>query len=450
VLVAVLAVAGLIAVYRLPVSGLVVLCIAALGPTVLQNSGVTPLSIAVPGVRMSVADVIMVAMLVAVVVRLAVAVGASKGRHSPAIALLTVAYCALLAWLAFSMARNLGQYGIHAPGHFRYSYLLLVTPAYAALFLQHETQRRRFIAILLALTVAGVLAAVPVVGHFKGWAIGPGSRFFPAAVSLSLLFGWTALLVFTERGLLPIPKWLPRALGIPVAALLIVDSHRSVWLAGAVMAGYALLSGRTSAPVVVRLLALGAAAFTTALVVSYLWGFNLVDYVVTRGDAFLNPSADNTSTWRIGLWTSSLRQWLLNPWAGEGFGGYYSAHAARGVSEAIQPHSAYVQSLVTLGVIGLGLLLLTGIGAWFAIRRAVRDGRDAVDLGFDVTAAEVGLLVLAGSAAFCLVYPIPQIACLYVGVALAAALAILQRHGSADSDWVAESHPVRRHAREDS
>lgn len=421
VLAAALAVAGTYAVCRLPVISLSLLVVASFTPMLFQMTGRFPLSVpAIPG-KLSLADAIMVAMLIAVVLRSSALLVTSRGRTSSPATALAVSCGLLVVWIAFSIVRNLAPYGIHTIGQFRYSYLVLAVPAYAALFLRTPTQRRRFVVVLLALSVGVTLAVVPLIGIWKGWGIGPGSRFFPAPVSLSLLFGWVALLVISERAALPVPKWLARALGFPVAVMLIVDSHRSVWLAGLTMLAYLLVAGRAAATTIARVAALAAAVIAVVLAVATIRGFDILGYVVTRGSALVDPSGDHTSTWRLDLWESNLRRWWQSPWTGDGFGGYYAGNVAQGVSQNIQTHSAYVQALVVLGAVGLALLAAVTVAVWLVLRREVVDARRRGVEGLDAVLVELGLAILAGTLAFGIVYPVTLASCIWVGVALAAA-----------------------------
>jgi len=416
-----LAVAGFYAVYRLPVISLSALVVFTVTPMLFQMTSRSPLPEVVVGGRVSLGDLIMTAMLLAVVLRAAALLARSRRRSPAATTAAAVAFGALLLWLAFSVARNLAPYGVHTIGQFRYSYLLLAAPAYAALFLRTSTQRRRFVAFLLVYSVGVTLAVVPLIASLKGWSVGPGSRFFPSSVSLGLLYGWAALFVLSERGALPVPRWLARGLALPVAGLLVLDSHRSVWLAALAMLALALLALRAATTTVVRLITLTAAAAVALLTVATLWGFDVFGYILVRGSAIVAPSTGDTSAWRLRLWRANLARWREHPLTGDGFGGYYAGNATVGVAQTMMPHSLYVQTLVVLGLVGL--VLLVGVVAacavvlWRSRRAAPGAGRAPLDAALPV----VGLLVLGGALAFWSVYPLDLYSCLWVGVALAAA-----------------------------
>lgn len=422
VLAAGLVVAGTYAVYRLPVISLSVLVVVGMGPLLFLMTGRFPLSVPVIPGKLSLADAIMVAMLIAVVFRGVTLLGGSRSRvhASAATTALAVSFGLLLVWIGFSIVRNLGPYGIHTVGQFRYSYLVLAVPAYAALFLRTAAQRRRFVVFLLVFSVGVTLAVVPVIGYLKGWSIGAGSRFFPSSVSLGLLYGWAALFIFSERGALPVPRWLARGLALPVAALLVLDSHRSVWLAALVMLAIALLALRAATTTVVRLLALTAAAVVALLAVATLRGFDILGYVAIRGAAIVAPSTGDTSSWRLQLWRANLARWREHPMIADGFGGYYAGNATVGVAQTTMPHSLYVQTLVVLGLVGM-VLLLAVVAASAAVlwrSRSATGGAERAPL--DAALPAMGLVVLAGALAFWSVYPLDLYSCLWAGVALAA------------------------------
>ena len=74
------------------------------------------------------------------------------------------------------------------------------------------------------------LCFVPLIGLMKGWGVGPESRFLPSVLSLGLVLGWTALFLAVRAGVLRISSSLVWLLALPVAGLVLVDGHRSVWL----------------------------------------------------------------------------------------------------------------------------------------------------------------------------------------------------------------------------
>lgn len=435
-LVTALFVAGTIAVYRLPVIGLSALVVAGVGPTLFLMTGrLSEAGFQLLG-KVSLAEAIMSAMLFAVIVKgLATAFARPNVRLHGLIALLAACFCTLLAWVAFSTARNLEAYGIHTLGQVRYSYLILAVPAFAAIFLRSGAERRRFLVLLIVFSVGVTLAVVPIIGSLKGWGIGPTSRYFPSNVALGLLYGWVALLLAAERRVLSVPRWLGRVLSLPVVVVLLVDSHRSVWLTGLVLLGYFLVIGRISAAVLAKIAFFATAVVVPVLTISTFLGFDALAFISSRGSAIVNPSADITSSWRLDLWASNLQRWGQHPWVGEGFGGYYAGNAARGVVLTTGPHSLQVQTLVAMGAVGLALVIAAVVVAGAILWKALRLHRSAHEEdSLDALLAELGLGILISAQVYWAVYSFDYYSCVWVGVALAAALrarrASLMRHGA--------------------
>lgn len=429
-------IAGTLAVYRLPVLSLSALVIVGVGPMVFMVTGHFQFDTSFLFGKVRLSDAIMTAMLLSVLFKAATALarpGSRSGRFPVA---LVVCFGALFAWIAVSVLRNLDIYGLSAVGQFRFSYLILAVPAYATIFLRSSAQRRRFCVFLLVFWVALPLAAVPVIGFMKGWGIGPSSRFFPASVSLGLLYGWAALLLASERATLRIPKWLARGLAFPVATMLLVDSHRSVWLAGLVLLVYFLVVGRRSAGAFARMAALAAAVAASALALAGILGLDVLNYVVSRGSALVNPAGDATSSWRLDLWASNLARWRQHPLAGEGFGGYYVGNAGRGVVTTTQPHSYYVETLVSMGAVGLALLVAVVVVAGATLWDALKRQRNVEQESLDATLVEVGLGILLSALAYSAVYAVDFYPLLWVGLALAAALGLRRAEAPATADSV--------------
>ena len=421
---AVLLLAATLVVYRFPLPSLAALLIVGVGPSLFLMTGRDWAYTAGSLGRFSLADAVMTAMMLAVVLKAAAAAANPRLHMNRLPIALAVCYGFLFAWAAVSILRNVDVFGVHTVGQFRYMFLLAVVPAYAATFLHSSSQRRRLFVFLIMFSVGVPLAAIPLIGGLKGWGIGPESRFFPSSVSLGLLYGWVALFLASERRDIAIPKWVARVLALPVAAILIIDGHRSVWLTATILVVYLVASGMSSASQRGRIIALAATVATVLLVAASVIGVDILGYVARRGGALIDPSGDPTSSWRLSLWGSNLSRWWQNPLAGDGFGGYYSGNAALGLSPTLTPHSLYIETLVAMGAIGLGLLVVViaaaGVYLWSS-RRAFRStSRGSLDL----LLVELGLGILISALAYWSVYSFDYYSCLWIGVGLAAAIGI--------------------------
>ncbi|MGB7963255.1 MAG: hypothetical protein WCF12_09915, partial [Propionicimonas sp.] len=252
-----------------------------------------------------------------------------------------------------------------------------------------------------------------------------GARPVTAAVALIMLMGMIVLLLDGRRvGAFKVivTAWL--------GASIIASQHRSVWVASAV-AGVLIVFAiaRTSRQrlVVGTLAAIGAAmvAFAVAAVV--------------RAQEQLSVAASSTGTfeWRIDNWTEKLTtersalQWLV----GSVFGPTPLSDADADVLFQVSSHSMYVETIATLGLLGLGLLVLVIAGA-------IRTSR----AGSAVRVAATTLL------AYGLFYQWPGVMWLVIGVAVArsasagsaAPLGVRQEHGRSVHGGVAGASPLSK------
>ena len=184
------------------------------------------------------------------------------------------------------------------------------------------------------------------------------ARPLTAAVALIMLIGMINLLLDGRRLNLPkilLVSWL--------AASVVLSQHRSVWVAAAV-AGLlvvpALVSTSRQRLVAGTLAGLGAAAI--ALGVTAL--------VRTQPQLSLAATSTGTLEWRLENWTEKLTtdrstlEWLV----GSAFGPTPLSDPQANLLFAVSSHSMYVETTSTLGLIGLGLLVLVFVGAIRAAR----------------------------------------------------------------------------------
>ena len=148
------------------------------------------------------------------------------------------------------------------------------------------------------------------------------------------------------------------------AVLVLVDSHRSVWMSVGVIV-LVMLGLRELA--LSRAWSWGLAALAlmvVATVAAIEAGLDPVQYISTRASAFIDPAADRTSAWRLYVWQANLREYLAHPIVGEGFGAYWSAYVPQFDAVVdVSPHSIYVQTLVKAGAAGLLLYVASLVTA---------------------------------------------------------------------------------------
>jgi len=370
---------------------------------------------AVAGVRP--ADAVLVVLGAAAAVRL---LGAALLRRWPWPATLSAATLSLVAWLLYSVLRNLDRYGLSAAGEFRFLYLVLAAPVAAAVLLERPEDRRRVTKALLILTVPVLTAALPVLAVLTDWRVGTGYRLLPSGLSLALGLGWATLALASRA--FGVPRWAVVATAAPTAFVVLVDSHRSVWLAltvaavcAALLAGMGRLArSRWTLPV--------TAVLTLVLVAVVAGGAPLLPFLAERSRAFTDPSRDPTANWRQHQWRAALGEWSERPWRGEGFGGYWRGLAMRGGADVV-PHNLYVQTLTKTGAVGLAALVVTVASALAALAGMARQAAgDIPPPHLDGALALAGFLALVAALGYGVAYYLEPVTLLLVGLGVAAAV----------------------------
>jgi O-antigen ligase len=172
---------------------------------------------------------------------------------------------------------------------------------------------------------------------------------------------------------------------------------------------YFLLLSRSRGPSVGVLIAVVVCKFYSAersKILTYLY-VGLVMFCVAflvLGDAFLplagkgillGRSAEQiqTLTGRIPLWAECMEYVKLRPILGYGFSGFWTGERVLAISDAHNwavnsSHSAYIEILLNLGLVGLAIFLTMVLSAWWTARRVWRFRRD------DGMAFALGLLTL--------------------------------------------------------
>lgn len=401
--------------YRFRAATTMTLLLVTLLPLLLQMTGLLPDTWDLIGSGVRFGDLILAGMAGATAMMLLNG-GIERARSR----VLARVFALMVVVLLISALRNWGAYGISAFGELRFRYLILALPMYLAIGLDREGVRRAIARSLAWFPLLGVVAFLPIVGSTKGWAIGAASRFYPSAISLAVLFSviWISMSHRETSRKSTISTYAVFA----VAALVIVaDSHRSVWL---VAAACVLLLTWLGVIHIGRIWSWGLLAVTLAVaVVSILSlsGLDVLQYLAIRGQAFVNPSADQTSYWRLVVWKAYLQPWLQSPLLGEGLGGYWNIYVPElDTAVATFPHSMYVQTLVKLGAVGMATLLAWFAAAWRVLVRTIRRAPGSV--GSRSPLVVMGILAVASSLVYGTVYTLDFWNLAWIGVGLAEVL----------------------------
>ena len=265
----------------------------------------------------------------------------------------------LSIWFLFEIVRNYSTYGISAPGEFRFRYLILSFPLYITVIFDIPEKRKKLFKYLIIFSLVVPLLFIPYIGSVKGWIFGGEvNRFLPADINLGFIYGLTALFIGNKYKLFNYNKALISALTVIILFFVLLDAHRSVWLSAAVIILTLIFINEIYTKN--SFIWLAASFIILILVYSLLaeTGLNVFGYITERASAFLNPLADSTARWRIWIWEAQIEKFWHQPFLGQGFGGYWNVYVPTLGNVEYSPHSLYVQSLVKIGIIGLGLYLI--------------------------------------------------------------------------------------------
>lgn len=365
-------------------------------------------------------DIVLLGMLGAVT--LAQFIG-NAGRSGTGLKRIAVVFA---IWVAFEVARNIPQYGLSAPGEFRFSYLILALPIYVGLHFPTAEMRVRLLKVLIGCSLLFPITMVPLLGALNAGIVGVEGRFFPATISLGIALGVLALGIAHRHGIVRLKLPLLWMISLLAGAILVSDGHRSVWI----FVGASLLFLIARKEVGWKTVAAGGALLVTAYGILAL-GFpsvirHFLDFLGERLLAFLSPEQDPTARWRLALWYSALETIARSPFLGEGFGGYW-AFVTPGLGVVTQsPHNLYIQALVKIGLIGLFIYLVLIVKTYRQfIQTLVRQPAQSHQVAF----LTIGSMTLVASHLYFVAYAFDLYSGFYIGLAVAATLGDTDRVG---------------------
>jgi len=402
--------------YRVPIFAVLTLIVLAILPSIFQmvpeySEDWTNLG---GGIRIQ--DVIMVSMLAAVFLKLFFPAREKPPQNKLGLSLFIILFG---LWILFEIARNVGMYGLSAPGEFRFRYLILSVPLYVCVFFTQEEERRSLFKMLIAFALFLPILCVPIIGHLKGWSVGADSRFFPSSISLGLLYGIIALSLGQKYNLVRINGALYWFIIVSVGLLVLFDTHRSVWLSGIVVAAtlFALKEIPYRKIMIWSLLIIISVVIMYAVASKFIMSSTKttpVDFIFERSSDIVKFSEDynNTASWRVAHWKMEMKKFYAAPVAGVGFGGYWGLSG-----EGTSPHSLYVQTLVKVGVVGMLLYLIIILKIFDKLRRTI--ARCKMESDPEMAILITGIVVLIASHAFYTVYAFEYYGLLFIGLSVA-------------------------------
>lgn len=406
--------------FRFPLFTVFLLIILAVLPSIFQMVPEYSEEWMSIGFGIRIQDVVIISMLGAVVLKVVFRVKELYTRNNLSLSVYTILFG---LWICFEIVRNINVYGLSAPGEFRYCYLILSATLYIALHFSSVARRKKLLKLLIASSLFFPIMSIPIIGQLKGWSIGPEARFYPASISLGLLYGLLALTLGKKYKALKISGALYWFIFVITGLMILIDSHRSVWLA-TLAAGAALFwikeinySKRMNGTLLTILSIMIILTLTNQILILKM-KTNLIDYITGRTSDLvkLDESHNNTAAWRVAQWKAQMTNFYASPIIGEGFGGYWGLSGVQG-DLGVSPHNLYIQTLVKLGSVGMVLYLIIVIKVFFKLKRAITKYKFMDDS--EIAMLILGIVVLISGHVFYIAYSFEYYSLLFIGLGIA-------------------------------
>lgn len=378
---------------------LVVLFLALWIVTVALTRSVT-LSVTVSSVQVYPMDVLALVMAASGAARVL-----SRGVASAARGLVLV----LLTLLVLHISRGIAEFGLQTAVNSTRGWLYFVAALAYAATVPGGWDRR----VWKTLTSAGVLLALTAVPFWLTGGLGSAGEMVVhngELVTSRPIVAAGALLILQAAVLALALHW-PSRRSAPYAALgcavvLVLLQHRTLWVAGAVVAAVGFvwwLAGIGRAQEKAAFAAIGTILLLLPLTVA---GFLSTGPLVrSAGSA---TSGNSTFTWRTTGWEEliashhSVSQLVV----GEGSGASMD-RVLNGHTVAVSAHNGFVEAYLGFGIPGVLAVVWLGLMLWFR--------RRGVAVGIGLTAHAVGLLLLT-QLAFSITYQLDAVQGIITGV----------------------------------
>ncbi len=372
-----------------------------------------PPGVVVSGILITINDLLVVLLLVVVVARLL------RGYTPPArVAMLYGAGLLLLA----SIARGVPESGLPAAVNEARESLYLFGAALYGATLSSSRHSRGWLGRIVV-GCALVLAAIAIVrwglsqvGLMGGWWYDPSQY-----AGLRVLRANEALII-AQGGLLALRRVLQEGtaarravtIGAVLGGCTLLLQHRSVWVVTTLGASWLVwqLRGRLDRRLVFGVI--GGAAVAIALGVVLVDTSDLLEQA-SQADA----AGTGTFNWRVDGWLvlldSAGDDQIENAIIGAPYGQGWERTLSTGEHVNVAPHNNYLELLLRIGVLGLGLLLVPTVAAFRRLRR-----RPPTFIGEDLDDTVLTTLLLM-MAAYALPYNLSPMQGLLLGWAVAVA-----------------------------
>ena len=406
--------------FRFPLFTVFLLIILAVLPTTFQGLPEYSEEWMKIGYRIRIQDVVLVSMLGAVFLK---ALFRGKRLFLRKNISLFVYIILFGFWISFEIVRNIGIYGLSAPGEFRYRYLILSAPLYIAFFFSSAEQRKKLLKLLIASSLFFPIMCVPIIGQLKGWSIGPKARLLSSSISLGLLYGFLALGLGKKYKIIKINEILYWFVIVAAGLMIIIDSHRSVWIATLAVGGTLFwikeinFSKRMNHTLLTIFSIIIILTLTNQILILKA-KTNIVDYITGRASDLvkIDESYNNTAAWRVAQWKAQMANFYDSPIIGEGFGSYWGLSEITG-DLGVSPHNLYIQTLVKLGTVGLLLYIIIIFKIFIKFKRTMTKYKFNADP--EMPMLILGMVVLIASHVFYIAYSFEYYSLLFIGLGIA-------------------------------
>ncbi len=406
--------------FRFPLVTVLLLIILAVIPAIFQAAPEYSEEWMFIGFRIRIQDVVMVSMLGAVFLKVIFRVKVLFSRNNLSLSVYVIFFG---LWVFFEIIRNINVYGLSAPGEFRYRYLILSAPLYVAFFFSSTEQRKKLLKLLIASSLFLPLMCVPIIGELKNWSIGPDSRFFSSSISLGLLYGLLALGLAKKYRIIKINQILYWFVVVAAGLMIIIDSHRSVWLAtfatgGTLFCIKEIYYNKRMNHTLLTIFSIVIILTLTNQILILKAKTNIVDYITGRASDLvkLDESYNNTASWRVAQWKGQMSNFYASPIIGEGFGSYWGLSGVRG-DLGVSPHNLYIQTLVKLGIIGMLLYVIIIFKMFIRFKRIITKYNFKNDSEMPILI--LGMVVLIAAHVFYIAYSFEYYSLLFIGLGVA-------------------------------
>jgi O-antigen ligase len=315
-----------------------------------------------------------------------------------------------LGMVALSILIYTPMYGQSAVGEARKFYFVFLLPLLAALSIKNTSDLRRII-----LVIVGVAYVIAIVALYRAVTQHTIVRVLNSEATLILAVAAFSLLLLRINKTILIHSFIDTALLFVFSLFALGSGQRSVWLFIGLGSILLLWLYRRRAVFMVKGFMVAAAVLVglTLVVIAFPEaGGKLAE----KFAGIIDPYSDKTASWRIRGWEAQLQTLAeVNPFFGEGLGGYYSWKL--GSYEVNNfPHNAYVQMLLKFGLLGLLLYLLL---VWEFFRKALAV-RSRVGQGPMRAYLEIGIVCFGAMHGYLLGYGFEPITVVVFAVALSA------------------------------